>query len=106
MAASKSVKPSVVRAWATEQGLTTGARGKFSEAVIRAYNAANPKAKYLPGLFAPTHTVVAKRTGKPPVRMVINDTRARAVLIASGLDVPARGRLSFANQKAYALLGR
>ncbi len=106
MASNKSVKPSIVRAWAIAEGLTTGARGKFSDSLIKAYNKANPKATYRPGKFAPQHLVVASRTGKPPVRVNVNATTARAVLSAAGVSVPARGRLSNEHLRAYALLGR
>lgn len=106
MSSTKSVNPSVVRAWATEQGITTGSKGKFSKAVIDAYNAANPKARYRQGKFVKSHLTVVKRAGRAPLRVNVNHTEARKALVAAGVEVPARGRLSNAAVEAFVLLGR
>jgi hypothetical protein len=90
----------VVREWAESKSLiTAGQRGRLGTAVIDAYNAEHPKAKY-PTTYRPKapkavkHTVVVERNGrKVPVTRSLPLVEVRKVAQAAGL-AGARGILT------------
>ncbi len=105
MASKKIVSADVVRAWASEQGLTVGKRGRLAPEVREAFAEAHPKQKYVVGHKTPkTETVVAKRQGKPPVRRNVVAAEVRQAAAAAGVPVGKRGRLT-AEVKAAFVLG-
>ena len=88
-----SASPAAVRAWAQSQGIPVGPRGKFSDDLVRTYNAKHAL-KYRPGKHVKTVPVAAvDGRGRSVVRK-INFGQARAVLLANGHSVPKRGPLS------------
>lgn len=87
-----TASPSAVRAWAREQGMQVGTRGKFSPDLIKAYNAANG-VKYVEGQHVPTVRHSVKPAKGRTVTRTINPRDARAWAAAAGLTVGKRGRV-------------
>ena len=90
----KSASPAEVRAWGLAQNppLAKDGNGKFSKALIDAYNKAH-RTKYRPGQFRPQVLVTAKGATGRPLRGIVNVAEARAALVAAGIPVGERGRL-------------
>lgn len=102
--AKKIVSADVVRAWAAENGLTVGDRGRLSPEVREAFAKANPKAKYVVGHKTPkTEIFVAKREGKTPIRKSIVAAEVRAWAKENGQPVGQRGRITPEVKAAYVL---
>lgn len=100
-----------VRAWAVEQGLDVksgeGVRGRLPKSVTEAFNAAHPRAKYLPASKAPAHTVEVK--AKPAkgrtVTRKVQPSVVRAWAQANGKTKATKGRLSQATYAEFVLSG-
>lgn len=99
-----SAAPAAVREWATANGFEVGSRGKFSAALIKAYNSANGL-KYRPGQHVPTVKVSAKPAkGRTVTRSVnIAEARAWARNVMPEGTVGTRGRLDSEILAAYVL---
>jgi hypothetical protein len=119
MSNSKSVKvaaPSSAREWAKAnveniaglpEGYTVGNRGRLHPAVIKAYNKAHPRAKYVTAAFVETVTVKGTRTldsgRKVPFSQAVNVSEARAALVKAGQPVGKRGRIAQSLLVSFAL---
>jgi hypothetical protein len=95
-----------VRAW----GLSTGrtdvkeGRGRLASTLVEAFNAENPRAKYVPASKAPAPTVEVKvkpEKGRAVTKKV-NVATARAWAPKAGFTVGPRGTLSNEVLVAYA----
>lgn len=96
MASRKNVPASTVRAWAAENGVATGSRGRLHPDVTEAFHKANPRLRYEPKIAeAPTVTVKVPTTDKRgrnrTKAMTIPATEARSL---AGDLAGKRGRLS------------
>ena len=92
----KVARPADVRAWAREQGMTVGERGKFPPDVIKAYNKAHKHAPYRQAEFVPTVNVRGIRVvngRKVPVQQKVSLTEVRKAAEAAGVEIGARGRI-------------
>lgn len=101
-----SVHPSVVRAFAVEKGEQVGERGRYSEALVKAFNKGKRgHARYDESkTYAPHVTVTVKPKGKPPVRKTFAAPVLRAEMAAAGLVSPtSRGRIPSQKAKDYVL---
>ena len=99
-----AVKPSEVRTFARENGLTVGTRGKFSDEVTKRFNKGRkgPK-RYDPSVpYAPHVTCVGKVKGRPPVRKTVAVPVLREEAAKHGVNIGARGRISEQVKVAYA----
>ena len=87
----------VVRSWAEGQGLIgSGQRGRLGTEVVKAYNKAHPRNKYVityTKAEAPKVKVTAKAPGKAPVTRKVVVSEVRAAARKAGVEVPSRGRL-------------
>jgi hypothetical protein len=105
--AAKFSTASEVRAWGRVQnangaeftGLGEGARGRLAPALVEAFNAAHPRAKYQTGATRPKTVEVTvetqdKRGRKRSRKVVLDQSEARTVAAQAGAKVGARGRLS------------
>ena len=95
---AKQVVASTVRAWAVEQGLTVGSRGRLDPKVREAFEKAHKGQKYTEGNKSPktvkvTATSVSAKGRKTPVTKVVDIAEARAAAQAAGVSVGARGRV-------------
>lgn len=106
MARKATASPADVRAWARENGLTVGTRGRFSPEVRDAYNKANRHRPYREAEFVKTVTVqtttVSSSGRKVPLRKNVNVAEARKALVAAGHAVGSRGRLPQEKLAAFA----
>lgn len=105
MAKKIEVGASEVRTWATEQGLTTGSRGRFSAELIEAFHAAHPRRVYSPNLpvsVTVKGTRVSESGYKTPVSRKTTLGEVRAFALAEGLSVGKRGRVSQEVLSAFA----
>lgn len=101
-----SVHPSAVRAFAKEHGIPVGSKGRFSEALVKAFNKGKRgHARYDESLtYAPSVTVTVKPKGKPPVRKTFAAPALRAEMAKAGLVSPtSRGRIPSQKAKEYVL---
>lgn len=94
-----------VRAWATENGVEVGKRGRFSADVQKAFNDSNKGVmKYTPGNVETIDLKVTVTSGSGKTRKEFrpfSKSEVRA-LAAQTLDVPAKGPLSKAALEAAA----
>jgi uncharacterized protein with GYD domain len=119
MASKRVVGAGAVREWAqseagqavlTAEGLTVGARGKFSEKLLDAFHKANRGVKYGVGHVEPvsikgSRKTEAGRTVPVTVKATLSEVRAWAQseeAQAAGVTVGARGRVSSATLAAFA----
>lgn len=97
-----SASPADVRAWAKDNGFTPGDRGKFSQALISAYNKSHGL-KYRQGQHVPTVKVSAKPAKGRTVTRTVNMAQVRAAALAAGVPVGKRGRIDAKVIDAYVL---
>lgn len=99
-----AVKPSEVRAFAKANGLPVGSRGKFSQAVISAFNKGRrgPKRYDQSVPYAPHVECVGKVKGRPPIRKVVAVPVLRAAAAEAGVQIGERGRIPSQVKAAYA----
>lgn len=101
-----TVPTSAVRKFAKDNGIPVGSKGRFSEALVKAYNKgkrANQRYNEH-AVSAPHITITVKPKGKPPVRRTFPTQVLRAEMAAAGLINPgSRGRLPLAKAKEYVL---
>lgn len=97
-----SASPADVRAWASEQGIPVGKRGKFSRDLISAYNKAHGL-KYRAGEHVPTVKVTAKPAKGRSVTRTVNMAQVRAAAQEAGVPVGKRGRIDRKVVDAYVL---
>lgn len=97
-----SASPADVRAWAKDNGFTPGDRGKFSTALIAAYNKSHGL-KYRQGQHVPTVKVSAKPAKGRTVTRTVNMAQVRAAALAAGVKVGERGRIDAKVIDAYVL---
>lgn len=94
-----------VRAFAAENGIEVGTRGRLNPAAIKAYNKVHGL-KYREGKFVKT-TTFKVRDSKGHLRTrQISPKAARALLVAEGFPVGKRGRVSAAAVQAAVDLTR
>lgn len=97
MAKRREVGGSQVRAFAKEQGLEVGTRGRFSQELIDAFHKANKSVRYVPN-HVPTRKISGMREvsngRKVPVTVTATLTEVRAFAEAEGLAIGKRGRVS------------
>lgn len=109
MSSTRTVAPSVVRAFAIQHGLLTSAtRGRLSDEVVAAFNKAHSRnrLKYVPGRPPLTRVkVTALATGadgrKRPVTRSVAPSEVRAEALRRGYSVGVRGRVPRAMVSAY-----
>lgn len=94
---------SQVRAWAQAEGLDVPQRGRLSNALIEAFNKANPRAKYEPGHVETFEHAAKPEQGGRTVKMQISVPAVRAWAKENGVQVGERGRLTDAVKDAYVL---
>src|SRR5690606_22653787 len=101
--AFKTASPAQVRAFAAEKGFQVGARGKFSDELVKAFNTEHRCTPYRAGQFVPTekHTVKPEKGRK--VTRTINLSEVRAAAREAGVQVGARGRIPTQVKDAYVL---
>lgn len=82
-----------VRNFAAANGFTVGARGRFSDELVTAFNAGKVGfARYTPGKVAPkTVKIKARNAAGKLVERKVNVVQARADLLAQGVNVGSRG---------------
>lgn len=105
-----AVTPAQVRAFARENGLAVGTRGKFSAEVIEAYNAGKRKEhRYTGQRFVATRPVAVATTDKRgrnrTAQVAVDPRAARAWAVANGHAVKegkGAGRLPKTVVAAYA----
>lgn len=96
--------PADVRAWARENGMTVGERGKLPPEVIKEFNKAHKNAPYKQAEFVPTVNVRGVRVvngRKVPIQQNVNLTEVRAAAAAAGVEIGARGRIPADILSAY-----
>lgn len=97
-----------VRAWGLSEGRTDvkEGRGRLAKTLTEAYNAAHPRAKYVPASKAPLPTVEVKvrpESGKGrTVTKKVNVATARKWASDNGKPVGSKGTLSKAVLTEYA----
>ena len=93
---------SAVRAWAAEQGIEAGKRGRLAPQVVKAYNAKHGL-KYKEAQHVETVEVTAKpEKGRKSTRKV-NVAMVREAALDAGVPVGKRGRISEQVLTAYVL---
>lgn len=96
-----------VRAFAKENGIEVGSRGRFSAALVKQFNKGRkPAAQYAED--APSVRVVKvaakdSRGRNRTAEVLVNPQEARAWAVAQGLTTQTKGRLSKTTVEAYAL---
>ena len=93
---------SAVRAWATENGIETGSRGRLAPDVIKAYNAKHGL-KYREAQHVETIEVTAKPEKGRKVTRRVNVAMVRDAAREAGVPVGKRGRISDEVLSAYVL---
>ena len=93
---------SVVRAWAAENGIETGSRGRLAPDVIKAYNAKHGL-KYREAQHVETIEVTAKPEKGRKITRRVNVAMVRDAAREAGVPVGNRGRISEAVLTAYVL---
>ncbi len=106
--AKNNASPAQVRAFAAEQGVPVGARGRFSATLIDAFNKANGRNKYVPGghvvLVTTRGTRVLDTGRKVPASKTASYDEIRAAAAAAGVTagLGSRGRVSAQVLSAFA----
>ena len=97
MSRKVTASPAEVRAWATENGLTVGTRGKLPPEVIKGYNDSH-KVKYVQAAFVQTRKITGTKPDKNgrnrSVTVTATTAEVRDAAVQAGLAKPGRGRLS------------
>lgn len=99
---SKFATSTEVRAFAVENGLAKNGRGRLSKAAVEAFNAANPRRKYV-GQREAIMTFKAKPEKGRTKQRKATVSEVRAFAVANGLAKPGRGRLSNEAKRAFVL---
>ncbi len=102
-----SASPAAVRAFATEQGLTVGARGRFSQDLVDSFNKGRrSEQKYVAATHVKTIKVSGTRVSsngrKTPVTLNATHGQVRAAAQAAGVELGARGRIPASVLTAFA----
>jgi hypothetical protein len=107
MSNTKFAPASAVRAFAAEQGIPMGSRGRLNPVAVEAFNKANKKSRvqFAEKAYKPTVAVRAIKTHdsgrKTPVTKAVNVAEVRAAALAAGVEVGKRGRLTQPILAAY-----
>lgn len=106
MARKTVVNGAVVRAWLSANGEAVGSRGRFSQAQIDAFEAANPRQKYGVGHVEPRAikgTRISESGRKTPVTVKATLPEVRQWAQAQpGIQVGTKGRISDSVLAAFA----
>lgn len=99
--AFQTSSPAAVRAFAKENGLPVGSRGRFQPSLIEAFNKAHKTARYDTAAHVPkvAHTVVGPKGGKTTRK--VNLTEVRVAALAKGHTIGSRGRIPTSVLDAY-----
>lgn len=93
---------SAVRAWAAEQGIEVGKRGRLAPEVVKAYNAKHGL-KYKEAQHVETVEVTAKPEKGRKITRKVNVAMVREAALDAGVPVGKRGRISEQVLTAYVL---
>lgn len=93
---------SAVRAWAAEQGIEVGKRGRLAPQVVKAYNASHGL-KYREAQHVETVEVTAKPEKGRKITRRVNVAMVRDAARDAGVPVGKRGRISEQVLTAYVL---
>ena len=96
--------PADVRAWARENGMTVGERGKLPPEVIKEFNKAHKNAPYRQAEFVQTVNVRGVRVvngRKVPIQTNVRLPEVRAAAAEAGIEIGARGRIPADILSAY-----
>lgn len=104
--AVKNAAAATVRAWASDNGLSNGSRGRLTPETVEAFNAAHKgKSKYVAGAFKATTTIKGfKATAngrKVPVSKRVVAGEVRAAALTAGVTLPSKGRIPNSVKAAY-----